>query len=311
MQADPFTGRPTRVRGSRLPGADEQTALQHDHERGLETLARLRAAAEGVGFGTDPDDDLVLSAEDGLSLLAGADALWSELDAALGAFRAWVPLVSLGQFGFPEDAEDPFGEGSTRLRRIGSGVEASAFQAEDGSIYKFFLPREGGRIGGSFTFVRDGHEVAFRAEASLGSYRSLFEKLHLILSLGGMPTEVVGLTPEGVLVVKQTAGERLPENLDTSALLPAGLIPIPSRFLRAQRDHPRLWFQGGAPWLVADLHAKNLVRAADGSLRVIDLLAAPMPRRQFAGEPLLASWLDRVARDPQAGLLEAVPDDEL
>ena len=79
MQADPFTGRPTRVRGSRLPGADEQTALQHDHERGLETLARLRAAAEGVGFGTDPDDDLVLSAEDGLSLLAGADALWDEV----------------------------------------------------------------------------------------------------------------------------------------------------------------------------------------------------------------------------------------
>jgi hypothetical protein len=36
-----------------------------------------------------------------------------------------------------------------------------------------------------------------------------------------------------------------------------------------------------------------------------------MPRRQFAGEPLLASWLDRVARDPQAGLWEAVPDDEL
>lgn len=311
MQADPFTGRPTRVRGSRLPGADAQAALQHDHERGLEAFARLRAAAQGVGFGTDPDDDLVLSAEDGLSLLAGADALWRELDAALAAFRAWVPLVSLGMFGFPEDAEDPFGEGSSRLRRIGSGVEASAFQADDGSIYKFFLPREGGRIGGSFTFVRDGDEVAFRAEASLGSYQSLFEKLHLILALGGMPTEIVGLTPEGVLVVKQTAGERLPENQDTSSLLPTGLIPIPSRFLRAQRDHPRLWFQRGTPWLIADLHAKNLVRAADGDLRVIDLLAAPMPERRFADEPLLRDWLDRVAQDPRAGLLAAVPDDEL
>ena len=29
------------------------------------------------------------------------------------------------------------------------------------------------------------------------------------------------------------------------------------------------------PWLVADLHSKNLVRAADGELRAIDLLAAP------------------------------------
>jgi len=311
MQADPFTGLPSWVRGARLLSAGEQTALQHDHERRLEALARLCAAAEGVGFGTNPDDDLVLAEEDGLSLLACADAVWAELDAALAGFRACLPLVPLALFGFPEDSDDPFGEGSPRLRRIGSGVEASAFQSEEGSIYKFFLPREGGRIGGSFDFVPGGEEVAWLAEASLGSYQALFEKLRLILALGGMPTEVVGVTPEGVLVVKQTWGERLPENTDTSTMLPEGLIPIPSRFLRAQRDHPRICFLEGQAWFVADLHAKNLVRALDQTHRVIDLLAAPLPVARFAAEPLLAQWLERVKIDPSAGLLPAVADADL
>ncbi|HEY0945054.1 MAG TPA: hypothetical protein VGD81_07285 [Opitutaceae bacterium] len=307
--ADPFTGRLTRLHGPALLSADENAALQDDHQRRLEALARLGAAAARVGIGTDPDDDLVLFPEDEISLLAGADALWAELAAAIAAFRATLPIVPLETFGFA-DSEDPIGDGSPRLRRIGSGVEASAFEAADGSIYKFFLPREEGRIGGSFTFQR-GAETALLAEASLGTYRDLFEKLILILALEGMPTEVVGVTPEGVVIVKQALGERLPDNTDTSALLPGGLIPIPARFLRAHRDHPRLYFFAERAWLVADLHAKNLVRAIDGVLRTIDLLAAPLPMALAAAEPLLADWLERVRRDPAATILRAVPDDEL
>lgn len=312
MQADPFTGRPSRVCGSRLLSGEETAALQHDHERRLEALAGLSQAAEGVGFGTDSDDDLVLWAEDELSLLAGAGGAWTELDRAAQSLRACLPIVPLDVFGFPEGSEDPFGEGSVALHRIGSGVEATAFQAKaDGSIYKFYLPREEGRIGGSFTFSPGGEETALLAEASLGSYRALFEKLALILALGGMPTEVVGVTPEGVIVAKQARGERLAEDTDTSALQPASLIPIPARFLRARRDHPRLFFRHARPWLVADLHAKNLVRASDGSLRAIDLLAAPWPGALIAAEPLLADWLERVRIDPHASVLRAVSDDEL
>ena len=308
--ADPFTGRPTRLRGPALLPAHESAALQDDHQRRLEALARLSAAAARVGIGTDPDDDLVLFPEDELSLLAGADALWGELASAVKAFRALLPIVPLELFGFAADAEDPIGDGSPHLRRIGSGVEASAFEAADGSIYKFFLPREEGRIGGSFSFLR-GEETALVAEASLGSYRDLFEKLLLILALDGMPTEVVGVTPEGVVIAKQTLGERLPDGADTSGVLPAGLIPIPARFLRAHRDHPRLYFHGERAWLVADLHAKNLVRAVDGVLRAIDLLAAPMPLALATAEPLLADWLERVRLDPGASMLRAVADDEL
>ncbi len=314
---DPFTGRPTLLPGGAAPGREIEAALQHDHERRLEAFARLGAAAQKVGIGSDPDDDLFLWEEDQLSLLAGADELWGELAAAATAFRQHTPIVPLEAFGFPADHEDPMGEGSPRLHRIGSGVEASAFQsAHDGLIYKFYLPREGGRIGGTFDFApgtaADGLDApALRAEACLGSYRDLLEKLWLIQLLDGMPTEIVAATPEGVVVAKQTPGERLPEGADVSGRQPAALIPIPSRFLRAHRDHPRLAFLGGRAWFVADIHAKNLVRAADGRLRVIDLLASPFPVTLASADPLLRDWLARVRLDPAAGVLTPAHDDEL
>lgn len=311
MQTDPFTGQPTCIQGGRLPSDEERCALQHDHRRRLEALARFGAAAARVGIGTDPDDDLVLWESDEIGLLAQADPLWHELDAAAQAFRALLPIISLEAFGFPEGVEDLLAECGPRLRPISSGVEATAFEAEDHSIYKFFMPREDGRIGGSFTFRRS-EEVALLADAADGSYRAMLEKFDLIMRLDGMPTEVVGVTKhEGVLVTKQTLGALLAEGADTSGVQPAPLIPIPSRFLRAHRDHPRLYFVDGWPWLVADLHSKNMVRAADGVLRAIDLLAAPLPEDLVAGEPLLADWLKRARLDPEAALLRPAADDEL
>lgn len=311
MQTDPFTGRPTCIQGGRLPSSEDRRALQHDHGRRLEALARLGAAAARVGIGTDPDDDIVLWDSDEVGLLAGADPLWHELNEAAREFRDLLPIISLEDFGFPEEVEDLLADCGPRLRAISSGVEATAFQAEDLSIYKFFMPRTDGCIGGTFEFRR-GEEVALLADAADGSYRAMLEKFDLIVRLDGMPTEVIGVTKnEGVLVTKQTLGERLSEGADTSGVQPAPLIPIPSRFLRAHRDHPRLYFVDGKPWLVADLHSKNLVRAADGTLRAIDLLAAPFPAELIAKEPLLAEWLERARLDPSAPLLRATDDNEL
>jgi hypothetical protein len=307
---DLFTGKPTCIRGRTLPDVRERAALQDDHERRLAALARLSAAAARVGIGTDPDDDLALFADDELSLLQGADELWGELAASVSAFRALTPIYPLELFGFPADSEDPLGDGSPRLHRIGSGVEAWAFVAEDGSVYKFYLPREGGRIGGSFAFRR-GEDVVIEADANLGTYRGLFEKLLIINALDGMPTELVGLSPEGVVIAKQTLGERLADGIDVTPLLPKALIGIPARFLRAHRDHPRLFFARGKTWFVADTHERNLATDREGRIRAIDLLAAPWPEHVAATEPLVVEWIARARVDPAAPLLRPVNDDEL
>jgi hypothetical protein len=308
---DAFTGKPTRIRGRTLPRAEDRAALQHDHERRLEALLGLGAAAEKCGLRADSDRDLVLLAEDEVILLESAGPEWAALGAAIRAWRALLPLRRLEDFGFATGADNPLEEENARLRRIGGGVEAWAFASEvDGSVYKFYLPREEKSIGSVFTF-QDADEARWLADARLGSYGALLEKLLLIQMLGGMATEVVAATPEGIIVAKQTLGEPLPQGDDMSRSLPKGLIEIPSRFLRANRDHPRLFFLAGRPWLVADLHARNFVRAVDGTLRVIDLVAAPWPTEASAREPLIVDWLTRVRDNPNASALPGGNDEEL
>lgn len=307
---DPFTDQPTFIRGRLLPGAVERSALQDNHERRLEALARLGAAAAECGLRADTDRDLVLLAEDEVSLLESAGGAWAALGDAIRDFRGHLPLRPLEDFGFPADAENPLEEPNPRLHRIGGGVEAWAFAASDGSVYKFYLPREEKRIGSAFGF-RPGDESLLHAEAHLGDYRALLEKLLLIHLLGGMATEVVAVTPEGIVVAKQALGDPLPQGDDMSRRLPGGLIEIPSRFLRANRDHPRLLFHRDSAWLVADLHARNFVRSPDGSLHVIDLVAAPWPARETAAHGLIADWLNRVRHNPTASALPNSHDDDL
>src|SRR6185503_8062073 len=102
---DAFTGKPTCIQGRVLPGAGQCAALLDDHGRRLEAFARLRAAAEECGLRADSDRDLVLLAEDEVSLLEVGGGPWAELGEAIRAFRARLPLCRLEDFGFPADAE--------------------------------------------------------------------------------------------------------------------------------------------------------------------------------------------------------------
>jgi hypothetical protein len=309
---DPFTSAPTCICGRTLPTAADESRLYDDHRRRLEALDRLRACAAECGVATDPDRDLVTLPEDTVSLLELGDQVWARLGLAIRSFRALVPIKTLEDFGFPAEAENQIEEPNPRLRRVGGGVEAWVFQSDaDGSIYKFYRPIEGidKSIGSAFAFLPDDERFC-RAEARWGNYRELFEKLLLIGTLKGMPTEVIAATPEGVVIAKQVLGKLLDQGEDVSGRLPSGLIEIPSLFLRADRDHPRLLFCG-SPFIVADLHARNLVHAVDGSLRVIDLVAGSWPNGIFASEPVIADWLERVGHDPTASLLPPARDAEL
>ncbi|MDQ5980344.1 MAG: hypothetical protein QG602_3320 [Verrucomicrobiota bacterium] len=306
---DPFTGHPSHLEGPRLPGAEGWSAVLDGHGQRLRALDQLGEKAAECSFAPHQDRGLVLAQEDEVGLLELAEERWRELGEAIRRFRACLPLVRLEDFGFDSESEDPFESNTARLRRIGGGVEALAYADTQDSVYKFFLFREGGDVGATFAFARGEGEV-LHATAVPGSYRRLFEKLRLTHQIG-MPTEIAGITPEGVVVAKQTFGRMLPEQTDVSGLDPARFIPIPSRFLRADRDHPRLAFFDGNPWLVADTHDRNIVVAADGSWRVIDLVAAPLPPEWLGVMPLFADWIERARHNPHAEILAAVNDDEL
>ena len=309
---DPFTGRETCLQGRALPSPEEQGRLLDDHRRRLEALHRLGACAKECGFTADPDRDLVTLPADAVELLESSDPVFGRFGEAIRTWRDLVPLRTLEEFGFPAEAENPLEEPNPRLTRIGGGVEAWAFASSNGTVYKFYRPAEGTgkRIGSAFAFRR-GDETEFAADARSGSYHELLEKLLLVDALGGMPSEVVAATPEGILIAKQILGDTLPQGDDVSALLPPALIEIPSRFLRANRDHPRLFFLRDQPYLVADLHARNFVKDQQGKLRVIDLVGSAWPEETLSRVPTIADWIERVRKDPQAGALPDSPDSEL
>jgi hypothetical protein len=307
---DPFSGQKSFLDGPHLPGAGGQAAILDSHRQRLRALDQLGEKAEKCGIRADKDRDLVLVQEDEVGLLEATGPEWAALGQAIRDFRRCLPIVPFEDFGFNLDVDDPFESNTTRLRRIGGGVEALAFVDDRRSVYKFFHFREGGDVGATFEFSSGGEGALLQATAVPGSYRMLFEKLRLT-HLIGMPTEILGITPEGILVAKQTLGRALPDKTDVSALDPQCLIPLPSRFLRADRDHPRLVFLDGEPWLVADTHDRNVVVAEDGSRRIIDLVAAPLPPALLREHSLFRDWIERARLDPHTSVFAPVNDDEL
>ncbi|MBI3884411.1 MAG: hypothetical protein HY302_01580 [Opitutae bacterium] len=308
-QTDPFSGQPTYLQGPRLPGAEGWAAVLDGHRQRLRALDLLVEAAGQCGLRADQDRDFVLLAEDEVSLLEPTGGEWAAFGDALRRFSALLPILPLETFGFSTEVDDPFEANTARLRRIGGGVEALAFATADLSVYKFFLFREGGAVGAAFQFL-PAEGDAVHAVAVPGTYRLLFEKQRIIHEIG-MPTEIVGITPEGFVIAKQTFGRALPAGANVSDFDPQRLIPMPSRFLRADRDHPRLYFLEGVPWLVADTHDRNVVTAEDGSQRAIDLVAAPLPPEWLERVTLFRAWIERARCDPRAAALAPAHDDEL
>jgi hypothetical protein len=305
---DQFTDQPTIFRGWRLPAVADQTAVLDDHRQRLWAFDQLVKAAAECGIRQDKDRAFVLLEGDPPLRRGPIRIRLAALGAAIRAFRATLPIVPFNKFGFHPDEEDPFETNGPKLRRAGGGVEALAFIDDDKSVYKFFYFREGGDVGATFEFHAENDQII--ATAVPGNYRMLLAKLRIIHEIG-MPTELIGITPEGILVAKQTFGQSLEAGTDVSQIDPHRLISFPSRFLRADRDHPRLAFIDDEPWLLADTHDRNVVRDEAGRLRIIDLVAAPLPLALLQGFPLLCEWIERIRCDPATPLLTPAKDDEL
>ena len=132
---DPFTGKETFLDGPRLPGAGGQAAILDGHRQRLRAFDQLGEKAEKCGIRADKDRDLVLVQEDEVGLLELADPDWAALGLAIRDFRRWLPIVPFEDFGFNLDIDDPFESNTTKLRRIGGGVEALAFVDDRRSVY--------------------------------------------------------------------------------------------------------------------------------------------------------------------------------
>jgi hypothetical protein len=173
-------------------------------------------------------------------------------------------------------------EAETAWEFVADGHEAFVYRnpAEPAVVYKFvprvvFTDGRKGAWGIDVVFATDG---TFKKELSRRP-ESFFEKLWLLERLG-LPTEILGMTEGGTLVVRQAA---VVENLSRSAAANTGgvvLHAVPGNIVRAAGDtaaESRIVIIDGRFFLMADLHDENIMADARGSLRIIDAAVAEVP----------------------------------
>lgn len=173
-------------------------------------------------------------------------------------------------------------EAETAWEFVADGQEAFVYRnpAEPAVVYKFvprvvFTDGRKGAWGIDVVFATDG---TFKKALSRRP-ESFFEKLWLLEHLG-LPTEIVGMTAGGTLVVRQAVvveNWSRPSPANTNGVV---LHAVPGTILRAVGDaaaESRFVVVDGKVFLMADLHDENIMSDSMGSLRIIDAAVAEIP----------------------------------
>lgn len=290
---DPFTGIPSLITGQRLL-REQGRAIGHAHAQ------RLRA-----GLPNRPD-----SGNASPSLAASRAGTLNVSDAGTPARTLpTVPVLTPSQFSRLQN-----------LPLIGEGAEAKVYaDRERGTVYKVlqgYAPVPG-VIGASALgvwpqvyYTADGRlDYAF---APTDRPRQLVVRLAVQTLVGGTPTEIVGIGPEGHIILKQPLSPapeigRDENFIDNSGLSiarnRAGLVEIPKALL-ADPQSPRVFLAvvEGRPWLLMDLHPDNFVGDNQAQGRINDAIVGQIPASLIAKVPGLAQLVkDAAARAQSLG----------
>ena len=242
---DPFTGAPSLITGSHV-SRQQGAAIGHEHARRLR--AGLREGKEQLH-------------RDGLPLAQDRSGAFSV--ASPSPHLPSVPLVSQSQFAK-----------ILRLPKIGEGAEALVYaDHKRGVVYKVLQGY------GSRATLGIWPQVMYTSAGRLDYHlapaerpRQLATRLAVQTLLGGTPTEVVGVGPDGHVILKQPLSPD-PTLSGTLAapLRAAGLVEVPRGILYDPKG-PRVfigWVEG-RPWLIMDVKDDNFVGDNQGDSRLND-----------------------------------------
>jgi len=300
---DPFTGFPSLITGSQL-SREQGRAISHAHAQ------RLRA-----GLSSRPDNG-----QAGPALAASrAGTLSVKSDAGTPARNLPpVPVLSNSQFAKLQ-----------KLPLIGEGAEAKVYADRTrGVVYKVlqgYAPVPG--VIGS-TALGVWPQVYYTSSGKLDYAfapaerpRQLAVRLAVQTLLGGTPTEIVGIAPEGHIILKQPlspnpsiGSESAPPASSSSSFSyssstvfdarnRAGLVEIPKALL-ADPNAPRTFLAvvEGRPWLLMDLHPDNFVGDNQAQGRINDAIVGQLTATHLAKIPGLAQLVkDAAARARDLG----------
>lgn len=288
---DPFTGIPSLITGQRLT-REQGRAIGHAHAQ------RLRAGLPNSPDTRQASPALAASRERTLNVGQGS-----------AGTPVRIPILSAAQFSRLQN-----------LPLIGEGDEAKVYADRTrGTVYKVlqgYAPVPG-VIGSPAIGVWP--QVYYTANGQLDYAfapadrpRQLVVRLAVQTLVGGTPTEIVGVGPEGHIILKQplspAPGIGRDENfIDNSGLSiarnRAGLVEIPKALL-ADPQSPRVFLAvvEGRPWLLMDLHPDNFVGDNQAQGRINDAIVGQLPASIIAKVPGLAQLVkDAAARAKNLG----------
>lgn len=201
-----------------------------------------------------------------------------------------VPIVDLSRLSITHDAD---GFVTSRvLVPLPSGAEAAPYlDQEERVVYKLFDLRANGALGKklTFNFSGDGLEV----EVSDATWIDTMEKLSVLNAGGGLPTEVIGLASTGdYLLAKQPLAypfEDFHSDREMAESMMKGIVPIGGGL----RQRVIVSHVESRPWMIGDLHERNIMRDSSGRPTIIDaLLGKITPRAQREHQ-----WLSKACSD--------------
>jgi|GEM_PF-4383678 len=184
------------------------------------------------------------------------------------------------------------------LPEIGHGVEAYVYEdASQGVVYKVYeIGKSDDRSIGIRLAIEEG-----MVGTDTGRPRDVIEKTWAINELGGTPTEIVGFTQDGEIVVKQPRGRRAqdtasaePSPFDRAqAITKAHLQVVPSDVLPRIDMRSPLYYShiAGQDVLLGDLHGKNFIGDTIGRGRINDLATHVLTEAELQKLPKLNAWI--------------------
>lgn len=201
-----------------------------------------------------------------------------------------VPLIDLAALGIGHDEEGFLT--STSLTPLPSGAEASPFlDLDNGVVYKLFDLRPGGAMGKKLSF--QSRLQGFEVESRDARWSDMLDKIIVLNVGGGHPTELAGISADGCyLIAKQPQAcpfKDFRADLARAEAAMRGIVPVGGGL----RQHLFVTSHDGIPWLVGDLHERNIMRDADGNPTIIDALVGEVTRA--ARREL--DWLDAACEE--------------
>jgi len=308
---DPYTGAVSFITGPRLL-REQGRQIGHAHAQRLRAGLSSRRSTGPASPALAADREGILNP---VASGSGQPPQTTAVSPSLGSATANagsaspVPVLSAAQFAR-----------ITALPKIGEGAEAAVHaDRKAGVVYKVlngYAPVPG-LLGNPTLGVWP--QLLHTADGRLDYHfapaerpRQLAARLAVQTLMGGTPTEIAAIAPEGHIILKQPLSPRPeigrdPDFIDNAGLSVArgraGIVEVPSRLI-ADPDSPRVFLAvvEGRPWLLFDMHPDNFVGDHHGEARINDPIVAQVTADLVAKIPGLAQVIkDAAARAKQLG----------